>query len=343
MTDFPSRYIQIDSEGYFSSSGIRVADEDYGRGLFKAMRRDELGRFITNSGEFEVGVEAFDQPFVVQMVERQGDKILAIMPYSFTKEFALSELRLDEWDRFHSRTANGIPMVLSRAAQAKFFNLLDDYDDDSITLSGKKITPLPWLPSPDMVNDSPFWRQIYQTQTPPWELRQPTPALPQIVPQLKLPLSKILVLGSGSGHDAAFLAQLGHFVTAVDFSDEAIGQAKKEYGSLKNLEIHKHDLFSLPTSWANSFDLVFEHTCYCAIAPDRRNELVQVWRRNLRDDGHVLGVFFVWDKLVGPPWGGSEWELRERFRKYFQFRYWTRWHHSVPKRQGTELVAYLQK
>jgi SAM-dependent methyltransferase len=103
------------------------------------------------------------------------------------------------------------------------------------------------------------------------------------------------------------------------------------------------DIFHLPAEMTGAFDMVFEHTCYCAISPSRRNELVRVWRRVLTEGGHVLGVFFTMDRPNGPPYGGSEWELRSRLGKTFRLLFWTRLRDSVSSRLGQELLVYAQK
>jgi SAM-dependent methyltransferase len=171
----------------------------------------------------------------------------------------------------------------------------------------------------------------------------PHPALPEVLPQLKLSKAKVLVLGAGAGHDAAFLAQAGHLVTAVDISSEAIARAKEQYGKIENLNLLEADAFNLPESWNSRFDLVFEHTCYCAINPERRDELVKAWRKVLMPQGRIFGIFFVNERREGPPFGGSEWEIRQRLRKNFSFLYWTRWRRSPENRKGSELVLFAQK
>ena len=90
-------------------------------------------------------------------------------------------------------------------------------------------------------------------------------------------------------------------------------------------------------------DIIFEHTLFCAIAPEKRKELVRVWKNSLSDAGYLLGIFFVMPKRSGPPYGGSEWELRELLEPHFRLMYWKRWLHSPPRRQGTELVVFAQK
>lgn len=290
-----------------------------------------------------IWVEAFDAPFVIRQIERQGDQLIALMPYGFKLPIDPATLSVDEWDRFHALSPQGIAMVMSRPAQVAFFDVLDEFDDDSITFAGRNFPVEPWLkPFPDSHREE-FWSHIYQTEVPRWELGRETSILPQILPQLKRPRSNVIVLGCGSGHDAAYLAEQGHVVTAVDFSSEAIKKAKELYGHRAQLTFVQSDVFNLPKEWQGKFDLVFEHTCYCAIAPNKRNELVKIWKRLLAPGGHLLGVFFVMDKLQGPPWGGSEWEVRARLAPHFKFNYWTRWRHSIEKRQNQELVVYAEK
>jgi hypothetical protein len=118
--------------------------------------------------------------------------------------------------------------------------------------------------------------------------------------------------------------------------------AKNRYGDIPGIKFQTGDAFSLPESFNTSFDMVFEHTLYCAISPQKRDELVRCWRKVLVPQGQVLGVFFVFDRSGGPPFGGSEWELETRLGANFNFLYWTRWRLSPQERQGSELVALAQ-
>ena len=103
------------------------------------------------------------------------------------------------------------------------------------------------------------------------------------------------------------------------------------------------DALALPSKFDQAFDIIFEHTLFCAIDPAKRNDLQRSWLRALVDHGHLCGFFFVSEKRNGPPFGGSEWELRSRFAKRFRTLYWRRLETSNPKRLGTELFVYLQK
>lgn len=339
------RYLALDEEGYFNFDGRRVDDRELGAKLLDNLSAQEKDRFTTNFDGVPAWVEYFDEPLIAKHVQDADQEHGTIdLPYGTKAKFAYASLSVDEWDRFHGVTENMIPFVFSRQAQYEFFELLDEFDDDSITVNGKRIEVPPWLiPADTAIGKQDFWTNIYQTETPGWELGKETPILGAILPQLKLNKCRVLVLGAGSGHDAAFFARQGHMVTAVDFSPEAIARMKQNYGMMENLKILQSDVFKLPPELDGRFDLVFEHTCYCAISPDRRNDLVKVWKRALTPKGDLLGVFFVNEKRMGPPFGGSEWELRERFKNHFDFLFWTRWRHSIERRRARELVIYARK
>lgn len=340
----PTRFIQIDEDGYFMMDGLKVSDAEIGRSWISSVRMDDRGRaWCTVDGQ-AVLIEAFDQPFVAHDIEitDDGDFFITV-PYGHREAIQAESFCVDEWDRFLGRTKSGVPFALSRAAQVHFFNLADEFDDMSITIRGKKYETPAWLRENPDANNSNWWSEIYRNEEPRWELGAPSVALPLLVPRLKLQKSRILVAGAGSANDAAWFAQQGHLVTAVDFSEEAITRAQAKYQHIEGLKFLRADVFHLPESMAGGFDIVFEHTLYCAITPGRRSELVKVWRRVLSENGFLMGVFFAMDKPVGPPFGGSEFEIRNRLAKSFRPLYWTRLRESLPKRLGHELFVYAQK
>lgn len=336
-------YIGIDDEGYFHFDSVRVDDVALGGELLKNLKMDDKGRLLTRIGDQRAFVEAFDAPLVARHVHKIIDEVCEIdLPYNQTSQFSLQTLSIDEWDRIHGVHESGNAIVLSRQAQIEFFNFLDEFDDESITVGGRRFSTPEWLTPNLGAKNEKFWSHIYQTETPGWEKGHAAVALPSVLPQLKLPRSRVLVLGCGSGHDAALLAQGGHQVTAIDISPEAIKRAQLQYGQVQGLRFIEMDLFDIPKDWYGEFDLIFEHTCYCAITPDRRNELVELWHKCLSEKGQLLAVLFVMEKRLGPPYGGSEWEVRQRLKKRFEFLYWTRWRQSIEGRKGKELVLLAQ-
>lgn len=343
-SELPQRFIQIDEEGYGLMGEIRIQDPQVGAEVLSQMSFAENGALLSRCGGVQVIVEAFDEPYVAAQINLKSKQWSIELPYGQSFSFKLDSLSLDEWDRFHGKTDNEIPFVMSRKAQATFFNLLEDFDDDSITFDDETYEIPAYFPTNKDIGKADYWTQIYHEEgNPGWNLGEAAEALKDMLPRLKLPKSRVLVLGCGEGHDAAFFAQSGHVVTGIDFSEEAIARAQKNYGHIPGLTFLKQDVFKLDQSYNAAFDIVFEHTCYCAVEPSRRRELVKVWKQCLHDQGQVMGVFFTMYKKQGPPYGGSEWELRQRLKDSFQFVFWGRWQKSRPNRQGKELFVFAHK
>lgn len=340
----PEKFIAIDEEGYPLFGEIRVTDPAVGSEILRNIRFAENNAFMTDVMGDEALIEAFDEPLVAQQILKlENGSWRILLPYGLELVFKPATLTLDEWDRFHGFTDKNIPFVMSRKAQNEFFNLVDSFDDESITIDGKTLELSSWLPDVEEVENDERWTKIYRTEDPKWELQEPAPALVDMLPRLKLPKSRILVLGCGSGEDANHFAEHGHVVTAVDFSEEAISRAKKKFGHVKNIEFIQQDIFKLGREHENAYDIVFEHTCFCAINPAKRNDMVKLWRRSLIETGFLMGVFFTMEAKRNTPFGSTEWEIRERLKKGFKFVFWSRWKKSPGQRNGKELFIYAQK
>jgi SAM-dependent methyltransferase len=337
-------FIQVDEEGFFHFNQRVIEDDEYGQHLFSHMEKCETGVFQTDALGSKVIVESFDAPIIAKQVYRESDKYWCISaPYEYRAHFILESLSLDEWGRFHGETSSSIPFVMSGSAQSDFLGLIDECDNKNIIFEDQRFEMPDWLVEKKESEKEVFWDHIYQTETPHWELEQPAPPLVAIHSQLKLKKSRVLVLGCGSGNDAAYFALQGHLVTGVDISIEAINRAEEKYSSVKNLNFIHSDLFDLGEGHYGQYDIVFEHTCYCCINPVLRNKLVKLWVSLLNEGGRLMGIFFVMDQRTGPPFGGSEWEVRERLKKDFDFLCWTRWRHSFGRRTGKELLVYAAK
>lgn len=338
----PLQTIPLDEEGYFIlKDGVRLTDENEGSRLLSRMTLDENNACWTTWDGQKLLVEPFDKPLVIQQVSLTDTDLLLHAPYITTFTAELKTLCLDRWDRFHGLTReNHMPFVLTRKAQADLFHIAEDFDDDSITFFGKQYPTPPFYIENEEVSESAFWTAKYREGQPKWDLQGPHPALPAVLPQLKLIKSRILVLGCGRGHDAAYLAKQGHVVKGIDLSEHVVQEARKQYGDIHTLSLETGNALSM--SLDHQYDIVFEHTLFCAISPLLRMDLVRQWKKALDVGGHLLGIFFVHPKRGGPPFGGSEWELRQLLEKDFRLLYWKRWTHSPEHRIGTEIVVYAQ-
>jgi SAM-dependent methyltransferase len=128
----------------------------------------------------------------------------------------------------------------------------------------------------------------------------------------------VLVPGCGSGHDVRAISSKGAEVTGLDLSETALRFAR-DFPRAGSEIYEQGDLFALPKEWDAQLDWVFEHTCFCAIPPERRADYVRAVSRVLKPGGHYLAIFFL-DPGVeqGPPHGSTREEITALFDPDFE-------------------------
>ncbi|NEO82869.1 MAG: methyltransferase domain-containing protein [Spirulina sp. SIO3F2] len=189
------------------------------------------------------------------------------------------------------------------------------------------------------------WNARYGEANTPWDLGQPAPGLVATLQGRSKPLlDRIAVLGCGRGHDAVFLAQQGFEVVGIDFSPLAIAAAQ-ELAQLNDVTIdwQQQDIFNLASALHGTFDIVFEHTCFCAIAIEQRAAYCDVVHQLLKPQGQLWAVFFTHNRPGGPPFGSSTEELRSLFESRFTIQTLEPIQNSIPKRQDEEHWGVLQR
>lgn len=177
------------------------------------------------------------------------------------------------------------------------------------------------------VNDPNFWEQRYKEGTSHWDIGKPAPAFKKYFngADETRTLNKVVVIGCGKGHDAFFIAQNNKEceVYAFDFSESAINHCNqvKEKCKIENIHFYQVDIFTLlkEEKWAGYFDYVIEHTCFCAIDPEKRNEYIELIKYLLKPGGKLAGLFFMRPKEIkGPPFGSTPDEIKNFFKKDFK-------------------------
>ncbi len=116
--------------------------------------------------------------------------------------------------------------------------------------------------------------------------------------------TRAMVVAAGLGDDAASLARKDAQVTAFDFSPTAVAWAKSRHTNL-NIAWHEADLFSLPNTWDEAFDLVVEVFTIQSIPPPRQNAAAQAIRQLITSGGTLVAVMLINQttrQLPGPPW-----------------------------------------
>src|SRR5260221_3433291 len=137
------------------------------------------------------------------------------------------------------------------------------------------------------------WDELYQAKDTPWEKGAPAPPLLEWL-QKRGPLEgEVLVPGCGYGHDVRAIAAASpeSAVVGIDIAATALQEALKYPGSGREV-FQFADIFVLAASLQNRFDWVFEHTCFCAIQPERRPDYVRMAGSTFKTQEPIFASFY---------------------------------------------------
>ncbi|HEY8377399.1 MAG TPA: methyltransferase domain-containing protein [Nannocystis sp.] len=190
--------------------------------------------------------------------------------------------------------------------------------------------------------DVGFWDPLYAADAGGWELGRAAPPIEAWFLEHSPKDMDVLVPGCGRGHEARLLAQLGARVTAIDLSPTAIAQAQALTGPELSIAFAVRDLFTY-IGRAPEFDLVVEHTCYCAIDPARRADYVEAVASALRPGGRLVGLFYAHGRPGGPPYTTDRAEVERRFQRRFAIERLEVARGSTLVRHRQELLAVLRR
>jgi thiopurine S-methyltransferase len=168
-----------------------------------------------------------------------------------------------------------------------------------------------------------FWDGRYRSGGDRWELGAAAPVLADFLadhPWAPEPPGTVLVPGCGRGHEARLLAERGFDVVGLDFSSEALAEARRiPFLARGRLAWVQADLFDRPALTAagllpGSLAGVVEHTCFCAIDPGQRQAYINTVVDLLAPGGWLLALFWCHAQPGGPPFGADPGELEQRLR-----------------------------
>jgi methyl halide transferase len=214
-----------------------------------------------------------------------------------------------------------------------------------------------------------YWEQRYQSCDMPWDKGAPSPGLVDfLAAHPDLPRGSVAVPGCGSGYDVHEFAKAGFAAIGFDISPSAIRLATEKTMAGGNLGApasrrrvvaavkHAGGTPALPAGLNASFqpadflhhkapqkfDWLFEHTLFCAIKPQERDDYVRATLRWLKPDGQYLAVNYLIPDKDGPPFGTTRDELWRRFSPHFELveELVPR---SYPNRTGLELLLWWRR
>src|SRR5262249_28171178 len=153
------------------------------------------------------------------------------------------------------------------------------------------------------------WEQRYRSGDIPWEKGAPSPGLVDFLgANSELARGSVCVPGCGTGHDVRAWSAAGFEAFGCDIAPSAIELCRRKTADARLSATYEvaDFLADLPP---RQFDWLFEHTCYCAINPDRRDDYVRAVLRWLRPAGQLLAVHYLIPDKDGPPFGTTRDEV----------------------------------
>ena len=188
-----------------------------------------------------------------------------------------------------------------------------------------------------------FWENRYQAGDMPWEKGAPSPGLVDfLAAHTDLSRGSVCVPGCGSGHDVRAFAAAGFRACGYDIAPSAMVQAGEK---TKNTGLAAGFALAdfLHDEPPERFDWLFEHTLFCAIRPEERDDYVRAVLRWLKPGGLYLAVnYLVIEDDDGPPWRTSREEQLQRFSPHFELL--ADWlPRSYPNREGKEWMFWWRR
>ena len=129
---------------------------------------------------------------------------------------------------------------------------------------------------PEQLPDKDRFQQAYQGKAP-WDIGKPQPAFVEAAERIT---GTILDVGCGTGENALFFAAKGHDVTAIDFLEKPISEARSKV-QLRNLPanfvvsdaLHLDDIPQV-------FDSAIDCGLFHVFSDDDRDAMSNNWRRS---------------------------------------------------------------
>lgn len=156
------------------------------------------------------------------------------------------------------------------------------------------------------------WEQRYIEQKMPWDRGEINPALAQWIASERLPQGRVLVPGCGRGHEVLHLAELGWQVTAVDLAPSALtflAETLSQHGLSAELILADF----LKWQPQAPFDLIYEQTTLCALAPAHWPAYAGCLADWLKPGGTLAALFMQTGREGGPPYHCELSEMQSLF------------------------------
>ena len=202
------------------------------------------------------------------------------------------------------------------------------------------------------------WQQRYLDGDTPWDKGGAAPPLAELIERLGAEVfgvGEVWVPGCGAGHDVRLLAEHGLNVVGLDLAPAAL-EAARAHPSTSKESYELMDFLDPAQLEGRQAAAIWEHTCFCAIDPSRRDDYARSAADVLPPGGMLAGVFFLtpWDEGeeglgppgsggLGPPFGSSKEAIDACFAPWFERVEAWEPQTAYPGREGREWLAVYKR
>jgi hypothetical protein len=138
----------------------------------------------------------------------------------------------------------------------------------------------------------------------PWDRGEPNPLLIQWAERRRPTGDRALVIGSGLGSDAEYVAGLGFETTAFDISETAIATTRRRFPDSR-VSYQVADLLDMPAEWRQAFDLVVESITVQSLPARLHREAIEAVVETVAPGGTLIVLSAARaenEPVDGPPW-----------------------------------------
>jgi SAM-dependent methyltransferase len=178
-----------------------------------------------------------------------------------------------------------------------------------------------------------FWTKRWEAGKTPWDFGGVPPSLVAFLKRTKTPY-RVLIPGCGTGYEVRAFHEMGHEVSAIEFSAPAVAHAREVLGALGARVIHgnffKHDFA------ANQYGLVYERGFLCSLPHARWPDYASRMASLVAPGGRLVGLFLYGNEPEPPPFPLTNETAATLLGPYFRLIYTEDVTASVPVYNGLE-------
>jgi SAM-dependent methyltransferase len=173
-------------------------------------------------------------------------------------------------------------------------------------------------PVPDFENRDPnspaFWNERFEQHFMPWDQAGVPSAFQSFASRHTG--EPVLIPGCGSAYEAAWLAEHGSPVRAIDFSQAAVAAARAQLGEQHAELVEEADFFTYEPPFRPAW--IYERAFLCALPLARRVDYARRMADLLPAGALLAGFFFFGATPKGPPFGIERGELEALLTPFFE-------------------------